>query len=110
MKITIRDPTGTVKASVHHKAIDHPEIGIHLKVGSVIILQDVSIFSPIRETYYLNITLRNIVKVFGSDIGGPTDDLVRLSIPIDTNKPPTRSVDDILSKLIPPLHKPQGTG
>ncbi|KOM26483.1 hypothetical protein LR48_Vigan277s000300 [Vigna angularis] len=25
MKITIRDPTGTVKASVHHKAIDHPE-------------------------------------------------------------------------------------
>ncbi|KOM43067.1 hypothetical protein LR48_Vigan05g067100 [Vigna angularis] len=110
MKITIRDPTGTVKASVHHKAIDHPEIGIHLKVGSVIILQDVSIFSPIRETYYLNITLRNIVKVFGSDIGGPTADLVRLSIPIDTNKPPTRSVADILSKLIPPLHKPEGTG
>ncbi|XP_052727623.1 uncharacterized protein LOC128194982 [Vigna angularis] len=110
MKITIRDPIGTVKASVHHKAIDHPEIGVHLKVGSVIILQDVSIFSPIRETYYLNITLRNIVKVFGSDIGGPTDDLVRLSIPIDTNKPPTRSVDDILSTLIPPLHKPEGTG
>ncbi|KAG2384096.1 uncharacterized protein HKW66_Vig0151410 [Vigna angularis] len=88
MKITIRDPTGTVKASVHHKAIDHPEIGVHLKVGSVIILQD----------------------VFGSDIGGPTDDLVRLSIPIDTNKPPTRSIADILSKLIPPLHKPEGTG
>ncbi|KAG2402006.1 uncharacterized protein HKW66_Vig0258780 [Vigna angularis] len=88
MKITIRDPTGTVKASVHHKAIDHPEIGIHLKVGSVIILQDVSIFSPIRETYYLNITLRNIVKVFGSDIGGPTDDLVRLSIPTSLQHAP----------------------
>ncbi|KAG2409239.1 uncharacterized protein HKW66_Vig0040610 [Vigna angularis] len=90
MKITIRDPTGTVKASVHHKAIDHPEIGVHLKVGSVIILQD----------------------VFGSDIGGPTNDLVRLSIPIDTNKPPTRSVYDILSTLIPPLHndKPEGSG
>ncbi|KAG2396152.1 uncharacterized protein HKW66_Vig0064720 [Vigna angularis] len=52
----------------------------------------------------------NFYGVFGSDIGGPTDDLVRLSIPIDTNKPPTRSVDDILSKLIPPLHKPEGTG
>ncbi|KAG2371962.1 uncharacterized protein HKW66_Vig0240830 [Vigna angularis] len=77
------DPTGTVKASVHHKAIDHPEIGPQLKVGSVIILQDVS---------------------FWSDIGCPTDDLVRLSIPIVTNKPPTRSIDDILTKLIPPLH------
>ncbi|XP_017423614.2 uncharacterized protein LOC108332823 [Vigna angularis] len=112
MKITIRDPTGTVKASVHHKAIDHPEIGPHLKVGSVIILQDVAIFSPIRGTYYLNITLRNIVKVFPSDIGCPTDDLVRLTVPIVMNNPPTRSVDHILSKLIPPVHndKPERSG
>ncbi|KOM55263.1 hypothetical protein LR48_Vigan10g115500 [Vigna angularis] len=90
MKITIRDPTGTVKASVHHKAIDHPEIGPHLKVGSVIILQD----------------------VFSSDIGCPTDDLVRLTVPIVMNYPPTRSVDHILSKLIPPVHndKPEGSG
>ncbi|KOM43731.1 hypothetical protein LR48_Vigan05g133600 [Vigna angularis] len=90
MKITIRDPTGTVKASVHHKAIDHPEIGPHLKVGSVIILQD----------------------VFPSDIGCPTDDLVRLTVPIVMNNPPTRSVDHILSKLIPPVHndKPERSG
>ncbi|KAG2391598.1 hypothetical protein LR48_Vigan10g276900 [Vigna angularis] len=87
---TCKDPTGTVKTSVHHKTIDHLEIGPHLKVGSVKILQD----------------------VFGSDIGWPTDDLVRLSIPIVNNKPPTRSVDDILTKLISPLHsdKPEGSG
>ncbi|XP_014524449.1 uncharacterized protein C17orf53 homolog [Vigna radiata var. radiata] len=111
MKITIRDPTGTVKASVHRKAIDHPEIGPNLKVGSVIILQDVAIFSPMRRTYYLNITLNNVVKVFASDIGRPTDELVRLSIPIVTKKLPSRSVDDILSMLTPPVDndKPEGS-
>ncbi|KAG2390382.1 uncharacterized protein HKW66_Vig0222120 [Vigna angularis] len=109
MKITIRDPTGTVKASVHHKAIDHPEIGVHLKVGSVIILQDIS-GDLMGEAHRVQQQRKELQEVFGSDIGGPTDDLVRLSIPIDTNKPPTRSVADILSKLIPPLHKLEGTG
>ncbi|KOM43575.1 hypothetical protein LR48_Vigan05g118000 [Vigna angularis] len=47
---------------------------------------------------------------FWSDIGCPTDDLVRLSIPIVTNKPPTRSIDDILTKLIPPLHNDKTEG
>ncbi|KOM35503.1 hypothetical protein LR48_Vigan02g165300 [Vigna angularis] len=52
------------------------------------------------------------IRVFPSDIGCPTDDLVRLTVPIVMNNPPTRSVDHILSKLIPPVHndKPEGSG
>ncbi|WVZ00564.1 hypothetical protein V8G54_026633 [Vigna mungo] len=65
--------------------------------------QDV-IFSPKPKcgTQYLNITLNNIVKVFATDIDYPTDELVCASLLVATNKPPTRSVDDILSKFIPP--------
>ncbi|XP_047158882.1 uncharacterized protein LOC124829423 isoform X2 [Vigna umbellata] len=66
----------------------------------------------LEDDKYLSSTYHITTMVFASDIGCPIDDLVCLSIPIVINKPPTRFVDDILSKLTPPVHndKPEGSG
>ncbi|WVY96894.1 hypothetical protein V8G54_029045 [Vigna mungo] len=47
------------------------------RVGVVLLLLSVISFSPFGRTYYLNIIVRNVVKVFKADIGPPTDELVR---------------------------------
>nr|KYP67448.1 Uncharacterized protein C17orf53 isogeny [Cajanus cajan] len=63
MTITVKDPTGTVGASVHRKVLAHAEFGKDVTVGSVLVLQKVAVFSPNRSTSFLNITLNNVVKV-----------------------------------------------
>ncbi|KAK7320179.1 hypothetical protein RJT34_04914 [Clitoria ternatea] len=72
MMVTLKDPTGTVGASVHRKVFTDGEFGKHITVGSVLVLQKVAVFSPTRSACYLNITLNNIVKVFSKDSGPPS--------------------------------------
>ncbi|KAL1359624.1 hypothetical protein AAHE18_04G120300 [Arachis hypogaea] len=62
MMVTLKDPTRTISARVHHKAASDGEYGKDITVGSVVVLQKVAVFAPTRSTCYLNITLRNILK------------------------------------------------
>ena len=62
--VTLKDPTRTISARVHHKAASDGEFGKDITVGSVVVLQKVAVFAPTRSTCYLNITLRNILKVW----------------------------------------------
>ncbi|KAL6494353.1 hypothetical protein OROGR_031153 [Orobanche gracilis] len=62
--VSLKDPTGTVGASIHHKVLSHNEFGKNLTVGSVLILRKVAVFAPSKSAHYLNITLGNLVKVF----------------------------------------------
>ncbi|KAL8478623.1 hypothetical protein ACS0TY_030490 [Phlomoides rotata] len=64
LMVLLKDPTGTVGASVHHEVLSQSEFGKNLTIGTVLILKEVAIFSPLRSTHYLNITQRNLVKVF----------------------------------------------
>ncbi|XP_027911476.1 uncharacterized protein LOC114170191 [Vigna unguiculata] len=77
--ITIKDPTDTAKASLHNKVLSNCEFGSDIGVGSVLLLKEVAIFRPFG---YLNITLRNIVKVFKYDITHPTEEEVQTSMPV----------------------------
>ncbi|QCE12947.1 hypothetical protein DEO72_LG10g4198 [Vigna unguiculata] len=79
MLITIKDPTDTAKASLHNKVLSDREFGSDIGVGSVLLLKEVAIFRPFG---YLNITLRNIVKVFKYDITHPTEEEVQTSMPV----------------------------
>ena len=58
-----QDPKHTTQASVHNKAVSHPECGPLFGIGAVILLKQVYVFNPKADKLYLNITLRNIVKV-----------------------------------------------
>ncbi|GJR46566.1 hypothetical protein Tco_1314669 [Tanacetum coccineum] len=68
MTVTLKDPSGTMGCSVHYKFFQQDEgYARSIKVRSVLILRNVSVFTPKPSNYYLNITLRNIVKVFDKD-------------------------------------------
>ncbi|QCE03581.1 hypothetical protein DEO72_LG8g1606 [Vigna unguiculata] len=77
MLITIKDTTDTAKASLHNKVLSDREFGSDIGVGFVLLLKEVAIFRPFG---YLNITLRNIVKVFKYDITHPTEEEVKTSM------------------------------
>ncbi|XP_057951975.1 uncharacterized protein LOC131146402 isoform X2 [Malania oleifera] len=71
--VTLKDPTGTIGASVHHKVLAEGTFARDISVGSVLILQKVAVFSPSRSAHYLNITLSNLVKVISKDCRAPPD-------------------------------------
>ncbi|KVI07814.1 hypothetical protein Ccrd_013827 [Cynara cardunculus var. scolymus] len=71
LMVVLKDPTGTVSGTIHHKVLTEGEFGKGSFVGSVLVLHKVSVFSPSRSANYLNITKRNLVKVFYKD-GGPS--------------------------------------
>ncbi|KAG2397246.1 uncharacterized protein HKW66_Vig0145180 [Vigna angularis] len=79
MKIVVKDQSTSLSASVHNKVLLHPEFGPDIGVGAVLLLQSVGALSPFGRIYYLNITVRNIVKVFKADIGPPTEELLNAS-------------------------------
>ncbi|GJU94679.1 reverse transcriptase zinc-binding domain-containing protein [Tanacetum coccineum] len=72
--VTLKDLLGTI----HHKVIDEGGYKKDIIVGAALILVNVSVFSPKPSMHYLNITMRNVVKVFrkdtvpgsGSGVGG----------------------------------------
>ncbi|KAF3785381.1 Uncharacterized protein EJ110_NYTH27960 [Nymphaea thermarum] len=67
MFVTLKDPTGTVDASIHRKVIEEDKFGKYISVGSVIILHQVVVFCPGRSSRYLNITLNNVIKVISKE-------------------------------------------
>lgn len=69
LMVVLKDPTGTVSGTIHHKVLTEGDFGKGSFVGSVLVLHKVSVFSPSRSAHYLNITKRNMVKVFYKDGG-----------------------------------------
>ncbi|GJU20618.1 hypothetical protein Tco_1153960 [Tanacetum coccineum] len=69
MTVTLKDPKGTVSGTIHHKVLTEAEFGKGICAGSALILHNVSVFSLKPSAHYLNITKRNLVKVFYKDGG-----------------------------------------
>ncbi|GAU12799.1 hypothetical protein TSUD_72850 [Trifolium subterraneum] len=81
MTVTLKDPTGTIGANIHHKVFTKVEFVKDITVGCVLFLQKVAVFSPNGSTCYLNITLSNIVKVFSKDSGPSEQISAKLTAP-----------------------------
>jgi len=62
-KVLYQDQKHTVYANVHKKIVSHLKCGPQIGVESVILLKEVVVLKPNLDKLYLNITLRNIVKV-----------------------------------------------
>jgi len=58
-----QDSKHTIQANVHNKAVSHAKCGLLIGIGVVILLKQVFVFNSKADKLYLNITLRNIVKV-----------------------------------------------
>ncbi|KAL5697347.1 hypothetical protein ACHQM5_030797 [Ranunculus cassubicifolius] len=75
--VTLKDPSGTIGANIHRKVVR--EFGKDISVGSVLVLQEVALFSPSPSSHYLNITLENVIKVIRKDSGPPLSDRYPIS-------------------------------
>ncbi|GKD63809.1 hypothetical protein Tco_1305917 [Tanacetum coccineum] len=67
LTVTMKDLSGTIPGTVHYKVIGDGGYGKDIIVGAALILANVSVFSPKPSMHYLNITKRNMVKVFRKD-------------------------------------------
>uniref|UniRef100_A0A7N2MRT3 Homologous recombination OB-fold protein OB-fold domain-containing protein n=1 Tax=Quercus lobata TaxID=97700 RepID=A0A7N2MRT3_QUELO len=72
MMVTLKDPTGSINASIHHKVLSEGEFAKDISVGAVLVLQKVALFSPSRSAHYLNITLSNLVKIYVWPVSVPS--------------------------------------
>ncbi|GKA47918.1 transposase, MuDR, MULE transposase domain protein [Tanacetum coccineum] len=67
LTVTLKDLSGIISGTIHHKVLKDEVYGKAISVGAVLILRNVSVFSPKSSGHYLNITLKNMVKVFHKD-------------------------------------------
>ncbi|GJU03748.1 hypothetical protein Tco_1114086 [Tanacetum coccineum] len=67
LNVTMKDLSGTIPGTVHHKVIGEGGYAKDITVGAAMILANVSIFTSKPLEHYLNITMRNVVKVFRKD-------------------------------------------
>nr|GEZ41112.1 hypothetical protein [Tanacetum cinerariifolium] len=62
LNVTIKDLSGTISETVHHKVIGDGGYGNDITVRAVMILANVSVFTPKPLENYFSITKRNMVK------------------------------------------------
>nr|GFA83863.1 hypothetical protein [Tanacetum cinerariifolium] len=70
LTVTLKDLSGTISGTIHYKVLTNERFTKVFTLGSALILHNVFVFSPKQSTYhYLNITNKNMVKVFHKDSG-----------------------------------------
>ncbi|GJV64891.1 transposase, MuDR, MULE transposase domain protein [Tanacetum coccineum] len=67
LNVTLKDLSGTIPGTIHHKVIDEAGYGKDITVGAAMILKNISVCTPKPSEHYLNITMRNVFKVFRKD-------------------------------------------
>ncbi|GJR03646.1 hypothetical protein Tco_0526630 [Tanacetum coccineum] len=67
LTVTMKDLSGTIPGTIHHKVVDEDGYGKDTTVEAALILANVLVFSPKPSMHYLNITMRNVVTVFRKD-------------------------------------------
>ncbi|GJV38169.1 hypothetical protein Tco_1410646 [Tanacetum coccineum] len=67
LNVTLKDISGTIPGTIHHKVMGEGGYGKDITVGAALILKNVSVFTPRPSEHYLNITMRNVVEVFRKD-------------------------------------------
>ncbi|XP_051244299.1 homologous recombination OB-fold protein [Dicentrarchus labrax] len=64
-KVVFKDPTGEIQGTVHRRLLeDRVE---ELKVGAVLLLKQVGVFSPSHRNHYLNVTPNNLLRIYAPD-------------------------------------------
>ncbi|KAM9843926.1 homologous recombination OB-fold protein [Aulostomus maculatus] len=64
-KAVFKDPTGEIQGTVHRRLLEE-RVG-ELKVGAVLLLKQVGVFSPSHRNHYLNVTPNNLLRVYSPD-------------------------------------------
>ncbi|GKD17875.1 AAA+ ATPase domain-containing protein [Tanacetum coccineum] len=73
LTVAMKDLSGTIPGTIHQKVIGEGGYGKNITIGVALVLDNVSVFSPKSSMHYLNITMRNVVKVFRKDTVSESD-------------------------------------
>ncbi|GJX65351.1 hypothetical protein Tco_0299694 [Tanacetum coccineum] len=68
LNVTMKDLSGIIPGTVRYKVIGDGGYAKDITVGAAMILVNVSVFTLKPSEHYLNITMKNVVKVFRKDI------------------------------------------
>uniref|UniRef100_A0ACD5Z779 Uncharacterized protein n=1 Tax=Avena sativa TaxID=4498 RepID=A0ACD5Z779_AVESA len=77
--LNLKDPSGSIDASVHKKVLSNENFSKSLAVGSVIFLKQVAVLRPSNTVCYLNVTQKNVEKVLQKDSVSPCKQVVSSS-------------------------------
>ncbi|GKD37389.1 hypothetical protein Tco_1257596 [Tanacetum coccineum] len=70
LTVTLKDLSGIICGIIHYKVLTKERFANAFTVGAALILHNVFVFSPKQSTHhYLNITMKNMVKVYHKDGG-----------------------------------------
>ncbi|GJY12929.1 hypothetical protein Tco_0382238 [Tanacetum coccineum] len=70
LTVTLKDLSGIIFSTIHYKVHTEKRFSKAITVGATLILHNVSVFSLKKSTHhYLNITKKNMIKVFHKDGG-----------------------------------------
>ncbi|XP_068605763.1 homologous recombination OB-fold protein [Brachionichthys hirsutus] len=64
-KAVFKDPTGEIQGTVHRQLLE--DRAEELKVGAVLLLKQVGVFSPSHRNHYLNVTPNNLLRIYAPD-------------------------------------------
>ncbi|GJR61815.1 hypothetical protein Tco_0464928 [Tanacetum coccineum] len=68
--VTLKDLSSTISGTIHYKVLTNERFAKTITIGAALILHNVFVFSPKQSSHhYLNITKKNMVKVFHKDGG-----------------------------------------
>ncbi|KAG8081050.1 hypothetical protein GUJ93_ZPchr0007g5441 [Zizania palustris] len=89
--LSLKDPTGTIGASVHTKAFSREDVRV-VSIGSVIVLKKVAVFRPSHKACYLNITQENVELLVPKDFGFRSKQMIS-SNPSESQKYPVKCTE-----------------
>eukprot|EP00066_Takifugu_rubripes_P013256 XP_011602522.1 PREDICTED: uncharacterized protein C17orf53 homolog [Takifugu rubripes] len=64
-RAVFKDPTGEIQGTVHRRLLE--ERVEELKVGAVLLLKQVGVFSPSHRNHYLNVTPNNLLRIYSPE-------------------------------------------
>nr|GEV62101.1 hypothetical protein [Tanacetum cinerariifolium] len=64
LTVTMKDLSNAIPETIHYKVIGDDSYGNDITVRAALILANVLVFTPKPLMHYLNMTMRNVVKVF----------------------------------------------
>ncbi|XP_068193130.1 homologous recombination OB-fold protein [Antennarius striatus] len=88
-KAVFKDPTGEIQGTVHRQLLE--DRAEQLKVGAVLLLKQVGVFSPSHRNHYLNVTPNNLLRIYAPDGACLTSPLPPLVLEPMMPSPPPRS-------------------
>uniref|UniRef100_A0A3P8RPG9 Homologous recombination factor with OB-fold n=1 Tax=Amphiprion percula TaxID=161767 RepID=A0A3P8RPG9_AMPPE len=96
-KAVFKDPTGEIQGTVHRRLLE--DRAEELKVGAVLLLKQVGVFSPSHRNHYLNVTPNNLLRIYAPDGVSLSSTQLPPLVLVSTTAAVNDDLDELLGEL-----------